>query len=57
VTTLHPFEGLPNGDERFAKVQLAYQINLLLEERGLKQKEAAELLRGFVVPATTCVLK
>jgi len=49
VTTLHPFEGLPNGEERFAKAQLAYQINRLLEERGLKQKEAAELL-GITQP-------
>ncbi len=49
VQTLHPFEGLPNGEERFAKVQLARQINLLLEERGLKQREAAELL-GITQP-------
>ena len=49
VKTLHPFEGLPNGEERFAKVQLAHQINLLLEERGLKQREAAELL-GITQP-------
>jgi predicted XRE-type DNA-binding protein len=49
VTTLHPFVGLHNGEERFAKVQLAHQINLLLEERGLKQREAAELL-GITQP-------
>ena len=49
VKTLHPFEGLPNGEERFAKAQLAHQINLLLEERGLKQREAAELL-GITQP-------
>ncbi len=49
VKTLHPFAGLPNGEERFAKVQLAHQINLLLEERGLKQREAAELL-GITQP-------
>jgi predicted XRE-type DNA-binding protein len=49
VKTLHPFEGLPNGEERFAKAQLAHHINLLLEERGLKQREAAELL-GITQP-------
>lgn len=49
TTTLHPFEGLPNGEERFAKAQLARQINLLIEERGLKQREAAQLL-GITQP-------
>ena len=49
VKTQHAFEGLFNGEERFAKVQLAHQINLLLEERGLKQREAAELL-GITQP-------
>jgi predicted XRE-type DNA-binding protein len=45
TATEHPFVGLPNGDERFAKAQLARLINLQIEERGLKQREAAELLR------------
>jgi predicted XRE-type DNA-binding protein len=49
VTTAHPFVGLSNGEERFAKVQLAHQINLLIKERNLKQKEAAELL-GITQP-------
>jgi len=49
VTSAHPFVGLENGEERFAKVQLAHQINLLIKERGLKQKEAAELL-GITQP-------
>jgi len=49
TTTLHPFEGLPKGEERFAKAQLAHQINLLIEERGLRQREAAELL-GITQP-------
>ena len=49
ITTLHPFEGLPKGEERFAKAQIARQINLLIEERGLKQREAAELL-GITQP-------
>ncbi len=47
--TPHPFEGLPNGEERFAKAQLAHQINRLIEERGLKQREAAELF-GITQP-------
>ena len=49
IETRHPFEGLPNGEERFAKAQLAHQINLLLEERGLKQWAAVELL-GITQP-------
>ena len=40
----HPFVGLPNGEERFAKAQLARLINQQIQERGLKQREAAELL-------------
>ena len=49
TTTVHPFEGLPNGEERFAKAQLARQINHLIEERGLKQREASQLL-GITQP-------
>ena len=45
VTTPHPFEGLPRGEERLAKAQLAHRINALIQERGLKQKDAALLLR------------
>lgn len=44
VTTTHPFEGLANGDERLAKVKLAHQINLLIQEQNLKQREASKLL-------------
>ncbi|MGH8477492.1 MAG: helix-turn-helix domain-containing protein [Methylococcales bacterium] len=44
VTTAHPFEGLARGEERLAKTQLAQQINALIQERGLKQKDAAQLL-------------
>ncbi|MCP5246884.1 MAG: hypothetical protein H6937_13400 [Burkholderiales bacterium] len=36
VITAHPFEGLVNGEERFAKVQLAHQINTLIVDTGLK---------------------
>jgi predicted XRE-type DNA-binding protein len=49
MMTPHPFEGLPKGEERLAKAQLAHQINLLIEERGLKQREASELL-GITQP-------
>ena len=44
TATEHPFVGLPNGDERFAKAQLARLINQQIQARGLKQREAAELL-------------
>ena len=49
VITAHPFERLVNGEERFAKAQLAHQINTLISERGLTQKEAAKLL-GITQP-------
>ena len=49
IETVHPFEGLPNGDERLAKVNLAAQINDRIKARGIKQKEAAELL-GITQP-------
>jgi predicted XRE-type DNA-binding protein len=45
IETSHPFEGLPNGDERLAKIRLAGQINERIVQCKLKQKEAAELLR------------
>ncbi len=44
TVTQHPFDGLKDGDERLAKAKIARQINSLLKERGLKQREAAELL-------------
>ena len=49
IETAHPFEGLPNGDERLAKVKLVAQINDRIKERGIKQKDAAELL-GITQP-------
>ncbi len=49
MITQHPFEGLPHGDERLAKAKIARQINALLQEKGLKQKEASELL-GITQP-------
>ncbi len=49
VTTAHAFEGLVNGDERLAKAKLAHQINVLIQEQGMKQQEASELL-GITQP-------
>lgn len=36
--------GVANPEERLAKVKLAIQINLLIKEKGVTQKDAAELL-------------
>lgn len=36
--------GVSNAEECLAKTKLAYQINRLIEDRGLKQIEAAKLL-------------
>ena len=36
--------GLPNAEEYLVKAELAYQINKIIIDRGLKQKEAAKLL-------------
>jgi len=49
VRTEHPFEDLPNGSERLAKVKLAYKINKVIKKRGLTQKSAAKLL-GITQP-------
>jgi predicted XRE-type DNA-binding protein len=35
---------LPNSEERLVKAKLAIQINLLIKNKGLNQKEAAQLL-------------
>lgn len=56
IETAHPFEGLPNGDERLAKVKLAVQINDRIKERGIKQKEAATLL-GITQPEVSSLGK
>ncbi len=47
--TAHPFEGLENGDERLAKVQLARQINALIQDRAMTQQDASVLL-GITQP-------
>jgi len=49
IETMHPFEGLKDGDERMAKLRLAVRINEQIKERGIKQKEAAVLL-GITQP-------
>ena len=54
--TDHPFEGLPRGDERLAKVKLAARINDWIRERGIKQNEAAELL-GITQPEVSNLSK
>ena len=36
--------GFPDAEERMAKINLALQINVLIERKKLTQKQAAELL-------------
>src|SRR5579872_3218800 len=36
--------GFPDAEERMAKVNLAFQINILIKRKKLTQKQAAELL-------------
>lgn len=47
--TEHPFEGLPDADERLAKAIIATEINRRISKRALKQKDAAKLL-GITQP-------
>lgn len=44
--TTNVFEdlGLQNPEERLVKAELAIQINFLIKQKGLNQKEAAEIL-------------
>ena len=37
--------GLPSPDERLAKAKLAYEINTLIAEQGMTQKDAANCLK------------
>lgn len=55
VETAHPFEGLPGGDERLAKVKLAAEINNRLESKDLTQREAAALL-GITQPEVSSLI-
>lgn len=36
--------GIPNADEHLVKAQLVFKIDQIMEDRGLKQSEAAKLL-------------
>jgi predicted XRE-type DNA-binding protein len=36
--------GLPNAEEHLVKAQLVFKIDRIIEDRGLKQIEAADLL-------------
>ncbi len=48
--------GLPNPEERLAKVQLAYAIQKAIDERGLTQREAATLM-GIDQPKVSHILR
>lgn len=48
--------GLPNADEEMAKVELAFEIGRIIEERGLTQEEAAELI-GVDQPKVSAVVR
>lgn len=44
IETAHPFEGLPEGDERLAKALLALRINEQIDQLAITQIHAAEIL-------------
>ena len=47
--------GLPNADEEAAKVDLAFEIKQIIEDRGLTQTEAAKTARSpFGARASCC---
>lgn len=48
--------GLPNAEELLAKAELVRQISVIVEERGLTQTEAAELL-GTTQPKLSELLR
>jgi predicted XRE-type DNA-binding protein len=48
--------GLPNADEEAAKVDLAFEISRIIEERGLTQTEAAELM-GVDQPKVSALVR
>jgi predicted XRE-type DNA-binding protein len=37
--------GIPNAEEHLVKAQLVFKIDTIMKDRGLKQAEAADLLR------------
>lgn len=48
--------GLPNPEERLAKAELALAISRAIKERGLTQREAAQLM-GIDQPKVSHVLR
>jgi predicted XRE-type DNA-binding protein len=48
--------GLPNADEEAAKVDLAFEISQIIEERGLTQTEAAEIM-GVDQPKVSALVR
>jgi predicted XRE-type DNA-binding protein len=48
--------GLPNAEELLAKAELVRQISVIVDERGLTQTEAAELL-GTTQPKLSELLR
>ena len=47
--------GLPDADDRLAKAELARQVGLIVRERGLTQKAAAQVL-GIDQPKVSALL-
>jgi predicted XRE-type DNA-binding protein len=47
--------GLPDADDRLAKAELARQVGLIVRERGLTQKAAAQIL-GIDQPKVSALL-
>ncbi len=48
--------GLPNADEEAAKVDLAFEIKQIIEDRGLTQTEAAEII-GVDQPKVSALVR
>lgn len=48
--------GLPNADELLAKTDLAFQISRIIEDRGLTQAEAADIL-GIDQPKVSALVR
>ena len=48
--------GLPNADEELAKADLAFEISRIIEERGLTQVEAAEIM-GVDQPKVSALVR
>jgi len=48
--------GLPNADEELAKADLAFEISRVIEERGLTQVEAAEIM-GVDQPKVSALVR